>query len=75
MAGGALRLRDRWLLAGSAGSACVHDGARAGGLGVPVVARASGAGSPEAAQVHSRLMSFEASLRALRAPEEQLPRI
>ena len=43
--------------------------------GVPVVARASGAGSPEAAQVHSRLMSFEASLRGLRAPEEQLPRI
>ena len=36
--------------------------------------RAGGAGSPEAAQVHSRLMSFEASLRALRAPEEQLPR-
>ena len=36
---------------------------------------AGGAGSPEAAQVHSRLMSFEASLRALRAPEEQLPRI
>ena len=36
---------------------------------------AGGARSPEAAQVHSRLMSFEASLRALRAPEEQLPRI
>jgi hypothetical protein len=25
--------------------------------------------------VHSRLMSFEASLRALQAPEEQMPRI
>jgi hypothetical protein len=36
---------------------------------------AGGAHSPEAAQVHSRLMSFEASLHALRAPEEQLPRI
>jgi hypothetical protein len=36
---------------------------------------AGGARSPEAAQVHSRLMSFEVSLRALRAPEEQLPRI
>jgi hypothetical protein len=36
---------------------------------------AGGARSPEAAQVHSRLMSFEASLRALQAPEEQLPRI
>ena len=36
---------------------------------------AGGARSPEAAQVHSRLMSFESSLRALRAPEEQSPRI
>jgi len=36
---------------------------------------AGGARGPEAAQVHSRLMSFEASLRALRAPEKQLPRI
>ena len=36
---------------------------------------AGGARSPDAAQVHSRLMSFEASLRGLRAPEEQLPRI
>jgi hypothetical protein len=36
---------------------------------------AGGAHSPEAAQVHSRLMSFEASLRALQAPEEQMPRI
>jgi hypothetical protein len=36
---------------------------------------AGGARSPEAAQVHGRLMSFEASLRALQAPEEQLPRI
>jgi hypothetical protein len=36
---------------------------------------AGGPRSPEAAQVHGRLMSFEASLRALQAPEEQLPRI
>jgi hypothetical protein len=34
-----------------------------------------GPGSPEAAQVHGRLMSFEESLRALRAPYEQMPRI
>ena len=32
---------------------------------------AGGPGSPEAAQVHGRLMSFEESLRALRAPDEQ----
>ena len=36
---------------------------------------AAGPGSPEAAQVHGRLMSFEESLRALRAPDEQMPRI
>jgi hypothetical protein len=36
---------------------------------------AGGPGSPEAAQVHGRLMSFEESLRALRAPDEQMPRI
>jgi hypothetical protein len=36
---------------------------------------AAGPGSPEAAQVHGRLMSFEESLRALRAPYEQMPRI
>jgi hypothetical protein len=36
---------------------------------------AGGPGSPEAAQVRSRLMSFEESLRALRAPYEQMPRI
>jgi hypothetical protein len=36
---------------------------------------AGGSGSPEAAQVHGRLMSFEESLRALRAPYEQMPRI
>jgi hypothetical protein len=36
---------------------------------------AGGPGSPEAAQVHGRLMSFEESLRALRAPYEQMPRI
>jgi hypothetical protein len=36
---------------------------------------AGGPGSPEAAQVHGRLMAFEESLRALRAPYEQVPRI
>ena len=36
---------------------------------------AAGPGSPEAAQVRARLMSFEESLRALRAPYEQMPRI
>jgi hypothetical protein len=36
---------------------------------------AGGPGSPEAAQVRARLMSFEESLRALRAPYEQMPRI
>jgi hypothetical protein len=36
---------------------------------------AGGSGSPEAAQVHGRLMAFEESLRALRAPYEQMPRI
>jgi hypothetical protein len=36
---------------------------------------AGGPGSPEAAQVHGRLMAFEESLRALRAPYEQMPRI
>jgi len=36
---------------------------------------AGGPGSPEAAQVRGRLMSFEESLRALRAPYEQMPRI
>jgi len=36
---------------------------------------AGGAGSPEAAQVHGRLMYFEESLRALRSPYEQMPRI
>jgi hypothetical protein len=36
---------------------------------------AGGPGSAEAAQVHGRLMSFEESLRALRAPYEQMPRI
>ena len=36
---------------------------------------AGGPGSPEAALVHARLMSFEESLRALRAPYEQMPRI
>ena len=41
MADGALRLRDRWLLAGSAGSPCAHDGARPGGLDVSVLARPS----------------------------------
>jgi len=36
---------------------------------------AGGPGSPEAAHVHGRLMAFEESLRALRAPYEQMPRI
>jgi hypothetical protein len=36
---------------------------------------AGGPSSPEAAQVRGRLMSFEESLRALRAPYEQMPRI
>jgi hypothetical protein len=36
---------------------------------------AGGPGSPEAAQVHGRLMAFEESLRALRESDEQLPRI
>jgi hypothetical protein len=36
---------------------------------------AGGPGSPEAAQVRAWLMSFEESLRALRAPYEQMPRI
>jgi hypothetical protein len=36
---------------------------------------AGGPGSPEAAQVRARLMSFEESLGALRAPYEQMPRI
>jgi hypothetical protein len=36
---------------------------------------AGGPGSPEAAQVHGRLMSFEGALRALREPYEQTPRL
>ena len=36
---------------------------------------AGGPGSPEAMQVHGRLMAFEESLRALRSPYEQMPRI
>jgi hypothetical protein len=36
---------------------------------------AGGTGSPEAAQVRGRLMAFENSLRALRAPDDQMPRI
>jgi hypothetical protein len=36
---------------------------------------AGGPGSPEAAQLRGRLMAFEESLRALRAPYEQMPRI
>jgi hypothetical protein len=36
---------------------------------------AGGPGSPEAAQVHGRLMAFEEALSALRAPYEQMPRI
>jgi hypothetical protein len=36
---------------------------------------AGGAGSPEAAQVHGRLVAFENSLRALQAPYDQAPRI
>jgi hypothetical protein len=36
---------------------------------------AGGPGSPEAAQVRGRLMSFEEALRALRASHEQTPRI
>jgi hypothetical protein len=36
---------------------------------------AGGPGSPEAAQVHGRLMAFEEALGALRAPYEQMPRI
>jgi hypothetical protein len=36
---------------------------------------AGGPGSPEAVQVRGRLMSFEESLRALRASHEQTPRI
>ena len=36
---------------------------------------AGGPGSPEAAQVRGRLMAFEESLGALRAPYEQMPRI
>ena len=36
---------------------------------------AGGPGSPEAMQVHARLMSFEESLRALRASHEPTPRI
>jgi hypothetical protein len=36
---------------------------------------AGGPGSPEAAQVHGRLMSFEQALRALRESNEQMPRI
>jgi len=36
---------------------------------------AGGPGSPEAAQVHGRLVAFENSLRALRAPYDQAPRI
>jgi hypothetical protein len=47
--------------------AAMADEQAAGGAGGP--------GSPEAAQVRGRLMSFEESLRALRAPYEQMPRI
>jgi hypothetical protein len=36
---------------------------------------AGGPGSPEAAQVHGRLMAFEEALSALRGPYEQMPRI
>jgi hypothetical protein len=36
---------------------------------------AGGPGSPESAQVHGRLMSFEQALRALREPYEQMPRL
>jgi hypothetical protein len=36
---------------------------------------AGGPGSPEAARVHGRLMAFENSLQALRAPYDQAPRI
>jgi hypothetical protein len=36
---------------------------------------AGGPGSPEAAQVHSRLVAFENALRALRGPYDQMPRI
>jgi hypothetical protein len=36
---------------------------------------AGGISSPEAAQMRSRLMSFENALRALRAPYDQMPRI
>ena len=36
---------------------------------------AGGPGSPEATQVRGRLMAFEESLRALRASNEQMPRI
>jgi hypothetical protein len=36
---------------------------------------AGGPGSPEAAQVHGRLVAFENSLRALQAPYDQAPRI
>jgi hypothetical protein len=36
---------------------------------------AGGPGSPEAAQVQGRLMAFENSLRALRAPYDEAPRI
>ena len=36
---------------------------------------AGGPGSPEAVQVHGRLMAFENALRALRAPYDQAPRI
>jgi hypothetical protein len=36
---------------------------------------AGGPGSPEAAQVHSRLVAFENALRALRAANEPMPRI
>jgi len=38
-------------------------------------AGAGGPGSPEAAQVHNRLVAFENALRALRAPYDQAPRI
>ena len=47
----------------------------AAGEAAAAVAGAGGPGSPEAAQVHGRLMYFEESLRALRAPYEQMPRI
>ena len=40
-----------------------------------VAGGAGGPGSPEAAQVHGRLMAFQNALRALREPYEQMPRL